>query len=76
LFFSDIVNEDCVNSGSSSATVKKAFVRGAGGGDNGDRRESGSDFILRRDLADTAGRAITAVVNFIAVYVCHLAATP
>jgi hypothetical protein len=71
------VNEDCVNSGSSSATVKKAFVRGAGGGDNSDRvkRESGSDFILRRDLADTAGRAITAVVNFIAVYVCHLAAT-
>jgi hypothetical protein len=39
------------------------------------KRESGSDFILRRDLADTAGRAITAVVNFIAVYVCHLAAT-
>jgi hypothetical protein len=71
LFFPDVVNEDCCNCGSSSVTTKKASIRGAGGGENGMRvnRASGSDFILRSEPADTAGRAAMAVMNFIVVCV-------
>ena len=64
---SDTVKDDCCSAGSSSGTSKKSFVSGAGTGVNGSRSniESGSDLVLRREPALTAGKAVRAAINFI-----------